>query len=252
MAMTFTFRENFDNFHAAGRESVNTSGPTTGKNNEVQFFAEKLRLPEITDHIPRPRLDRLLKRSLDQVGAVLVMGRAGTGKTALAAEFARQYEKAIWYRVEATDADWKTFSNYLAQGIAGNSSAADTPGVRSFVEKALGGAADSGETPRLIVLDDIHHVFDAEWFPEFFAALLQAISPAVHLLLLSRSKPSVPLWRLRSKQVLTVIEEMIIAFDLPEASALCERAGISPDESARFYAESFGRIGKLKNLIQTV
>ena len=266
--MTFTFRENFEKFDDIGFEGVNAeAGPKTGVKadvkaninanmNEVKtrILADKLTVPHFSGHISRPRLDRLLKRSLEQVGAVLVTGRAGTGKTSIAANFARQYERKVWYGVEAADADWKIFSNYLSKGIrsdlTGDLEVRDLE-VREFVEKLLS-EPRGPNTPRLIVLDDIHHVFDTKWFQEFFAATLQTISPAIHLIFLSRSKPSLPLWRLRSKQVLTVIDEKIIAFDEAETAAYCEKAGISPAESAKFYAESFGRIGKLKTLVQAV
>jgi ATP/maltotriose-dependent transcriptional regulator MalT len=254
MAMTFTFRENFENFDAVDFEGIKAAPPTgvSAKDDKIQIFAEKLRLPETSGYIARPRLDRLLKRSLEQVGVVLVTGRAGTGKSSIAANFARNYENKVWFRIEAADADWRTFSRYLSKGLRGSFSGQWEPDgleVRTLVEKLLAETAGHLDTPRLIVLDDIHHVFDTQWFHEFFSASLQALPPDTHLILLSRGKPTLPLWRLRSKQVLTVIEEKIIAFDLAEASKLCESAGIPPDESAKIYAESFGRIGKLKALI---
>ena len=42
---------------------------------------------------------------------------------------------------------------------------------------------------RLIVLDDVHNVFDAEWFNEFFHTALFSLTPETHLIFLSRSKP---------------------------------------------------------------
>ena len=253
MAMTFTLRENFENLESVGLEGMNsTAAPQTGsRDDKIQLFAEKLRVPQTGDYIERPRLDRLLKRSLGQSGAVLMIGRAGTGKTALAANFAREYRQKVWYRVEAADSDWKIFSSYLSRAIKGSSPADAGPNVGIFVEKLLAESAGAAGEPRLIVLDDVHHVFDTEWFYEFFSTALGSLSTQTHFVFLSRSKPSSPLWRLRSKQALIVIDEGILAFDLMEASLFCERAGLSPTESARFYTESFGRIGKLKALVET-
>jgi ATP/maltotriose-dependent transcriptional regulator MalT len=253
MPMTFTFRENFENFDDFSMDSRNSPAflPGSVKNDDVQIFAEKLIVPQLGDHYSRPRLERLLKRSLDQVGAVLITGRTGTGKTALAANFTRNYERKVWYRVEAADVEWNIFSRYLAKGL-GKNQPTEGMSVREFIEKLLSAPASPESTPRLIVLDDIHRVFDADWFAEFFSAILQSVSPMVHLVFLSRSKPSFPLWRLRSKQVLTVIDEKIIAFDTAEASAVCEKAGLAPGESSRIFAESFGRIGKLKSLIEAI
>jgi ATP/maltotriose-dependent transcriptional regulator MalT len=246
MPMTFTFRENFENFEDVDAGSFRR----LADGEKMQILTEKLNVPHINGHLHRARLDRLLKRSLDQVGAVLITGRAGTGKTSIAANFARQYERKVWYGVEAADADWNIFSHYLSKGIWGNSLADDSPDIREMVDKLMAEPPVS-DTPRLIVLDDIHHVFDAKWFNDFFGAILQTASPATHLLFLSRSKPAFPLWRLRSKQALTVIDEKIIAFDQAETSAFCEKAGVLPGDFTKFYAESFGRIGKLKALVQT-
>jgi LuxR family maltose regulon positive regulatory protein len=252
MAMTFTLGENFANFEPAGFEGINsTAMPQTGvKDDKIQLFAEKLSVPATEGYIQRPRLDRLLERSLEQVGAVLITGRAGTGKTDLTANFVKRYQDRVWYRVEAADSDWKIFSSYLSQGINGRPAANAGQSVGVFVEKLLERPAHPEKEPRLIVLDDVHHVFDTEWFYEFFSTALQSLSPKTHLILLSRSKPALPLWRLRSKQALIVVDEKGMAFDLMEASIFCKRAGVSPEESAKFYAESFGRIGKLKALTE--
>jgi ATP/maltotriose-dependent transcriptional regulator MalT len=59
----------------------------------------------------------------------------------------------------------------------------------------------------LIVLDDIHHLFDAHWFGDFFNLLLYSLPAGSHLLMLCRSRPPGPVWRLRSKQMLDVLDE---------------------------------------------
>jgi ATP/maltotriose-dependent transcriptional regulator MalT len=78
----------------------------------------------------------------------------------------------------------------------------------------------------LIVLDDAHYLFDADWFGGFFSSLLYSLSPASHLLILSRGTPSLPLWRLRSKQVLGVVDEKLLAFDIEETQRLFEKFGL--------------------------
>ena len=99
--------------------------------------------------------------------------------------------------------------------------------------------------PLLIVLDGIHHLFDAEWFGEFFTLLLPSLPENINLLLLCRSKPPNPLWRLRSKQQLNVIDEKVLVFNLAETVQLAKRAGLEPDVAEREHAATFGRISKL-------
>jgi ATP/maltotriose-dependent transcriptional regulator MalT len=252
MPMTFAFRENFESFDEMSFEDVDpgNSFRRLADGEKMQTLTEKLSVPYVNGHLPRARLDGLLKRSLNQVGAVLVTGRAGTGKTSMAANLVQHYQRKVWYAVEASDSDWNIFSHYLTKGIWGNSRNDDIPDVRDLVDKLMTEAPTS-DNPRLIVLDDLHHVFDAKWFNDFFGAILQTASPATtHLLFLARSKPALPLWRLRSKQALAVIDEKVIAFDQAETAAFCENAGVSPGDFGRLHTESFGRIGKLKALVQ--
>jgi ATP/maltotriose-dependent transcriptional regulator MalT len=97
----------------------------------------------------------------------------------------------------------------------------------------------------LLVLDGIHHLFDADWFGGFFNILQPSLSETADLLLLCRSKPPNPLWRLRSKQQLDVIDENTLAFDRDETILLLKQVGRSQAEAARIQAETFGRVSKL-------
>jgi ATP/maltotriose-dependent transcriptional regulator MalT len=104
--------------------------------------------------------------------------------------------------------------------------------------------AEKNQRP-LLVLDGIHHLFDADWFGGFFNILQPSLSETADLLLLCRSKPPNPLWRLRSKQQLDVIEEKTLAFDRDETILLLRQVGCSQAEAARIHAETFGRVSKL-------
>ncbi|MCA1640210.1 MAG: hypothetical protein LC768_18120, partial [Acidobacteria bacterium] len=73
-----------------------------------------------------------------------------------------------------------------------------------------------------------------------------SLTPDTHLLMLSRSEPPLPLWRLRSKQVLGVIDEKLLALTCEETKDLYHKHGLSKDKAQRFYKKSFGRIPKLK------
>ena len=97
----------------------------------------------------------------------------------------------------------------------------------------------------MIVLDDIHHLFDAHWFGDFFNLLLYSLPAGSHLLMLCRSRPPGPVWRLRSKQMLNVLDEKVIAFDLEETRVLFERLGLPASDAERAHRDSFGRVAKL-------
>lgn len=236
--------------HGSGSYKVKNFSPTTGE--EIHLFAEKLQLPKLKKELSRPRLNELLAKFSEQIGATLIMGRAGTGKTVLAADFARNYDRVAWYRVEAGDGSWNVFSSYFAKNFdeAGFSRENPTEAeISAFVEKLF--AQIETEKPMLIVLDDVHHIFDAAWFADFFNSLLHLLNAQTHVLLLARTSPAFPLWRLRSKQVLGVIDEELLLFNEDEAKNLLS-AHKFPDKTRRkIYAESFGRIAKLKSLTES-
>lgn len=224
---------------------------------EFPIVRDKLRIPSTHGHIARPRLSSLLERSFEQFPATLISGRAGTGKTALAADIAEKSKDRCWYTVEGTDAEWPVFSRYFSASLvqAGLTEAnGETPpydasptGIAKFLLRHFF-QADSSTPKRqssLIVLDDIHHIFDAPWFEEFFKLLLYSLPPKVHLLMLCRSKPPAPMWRLRSKQMLNVLDEKVIAFTADETSELFASLGLPASSAETAYRDSFGRVSKL-------
>ena len=231
---------------------------------DIHLFAEKLRIPEFDKNISRPRLNELLAKSAIQFGATLICGRAGTGKTALAADFAREYKNVAWYSVESADSDWNIFSKYLTASIFEKSGSpknvfgkdSDSDAIQEKISKFFSGLFSQigdryKEEPLLIVLDDIHHIFDAEWFNDFFHLFIHSLLPEVHLLLLSRSKPPAPLWRLRSKQVLNVVDEKLLALNVEETEQLFNEYGLNSANSEKAHTAAFGRISKLMLSIES-
>ena len=60
-----------------------------------------------------------------------------------------------------------------------------------------------------------------------------------------------PLWRIRSKQVLGVIDEKLLAFNLDEIKEFFKKHGISDKKAANAHKKSFGRISRLKQFIES-
>ncbi len=264
MTMTFSLQENFS--FSSGVDStyeVNSSSSSSRKTPEttdVHLFADKLSAPKFKNYIKRPRLNNILEKSLIQFGATLVTGRAGTGKSALAANFARQYKKTGWFSITAADCDWNVFSRYFGAVLdsfnsnnKSKNSDAETDEISPFVEGLFANLhSTDDENPVLLVLDDLHNVFDAVWFADFFTTLLYSLTPNVQLLMLSRGNPPLPLWRLRSKQVLGIIDEKILAFDQEEAKKIFKRKKLSAETALQAHRKSFGRISRLNDLADSM
>ena len=258
--MTFFLHDNLES-----SEAYSPDGSSSGtkrnltERDGVHVLREKLEIPRSRGVVKRRRVDDMLRKSLSQFPATLVSGRAGTGKTTLAAELASTYEHAAWYSVEPSDSEWNVFAHYFATCIF------DAVGVEASISDVLPDEIHTSQSviatflinvfaeaetellrdPLLIVLDGIHHLFDAPWFGEFFSLLLSSLPENTNLLLLCRSKPPNPLWRLRSKQQLNVIDEKLLAFNLSETVELVKRAGLNRSDAERAHTATFGRISKL-------
>jgi LuxR family maltose regulon positive regulatory protein len=275
MMMTLPLQENTDYIERPVQfepRPSSTYRPGNNAERAIHLFAEKLRIPKFDGGITRPRLNELLEKSCTQFGATLVSGRAGTGKTIIAANFADRYKDVAWYSVESADRDWSVFSHYFNAALMktdmfGKSSEVSIlepshesaqEAISRFITDLFSQSAGlpAGNSPLvasplLIVLDDIQHLFDADWFNDFFTLLLHSLPPDVHLLMLCRSKPPLPLWRLRSKQRLNVIDEKLLAFSPDEAERLYKIHGLPGDVAKRVHRASYGRASKLTGYINT-
>jgi LuxR family transcriptional regulator, maltose regulon positive regulatory protein len=221
------------------------------------LIPNKITIPSEAMRGARLRLHARLDECLKQCSVTVINGRAGTGKTTLAAEFARQAERRVaWYKVDAPDAEWRTFLRYLIASIAGQRprfgnkllsqllEPTDEAGLVTLAEAFVYDLQKQDE-PLLVVIDDLHLIYDAGWIAPFFQRLLPLLPQEVHLLLLCRSLPPAPLWRLRSKQRLCVIDEAELAFTAEEAAELFAAHGLTAEQAQSAWTQTRGRAAAL-------
>lgn len=262
MTISFSLHENVN---LVSEKTPLETSPASIKNLSHQklgnfhLFSEKLTVPKFEDYFRRARLEEKLKKSLLQFSATLITGRAGTGKTALAVDFSRNYQHLAWLSVELTESDWAIFYRYFYESLrqmtdqltlTGKNKLNGAENISSSLENVLTEVSFLvRKKSALIVIDGLHNIFDAEWFGEFFTTLLHSLSPQIHLLMLSRSNPPLPLWRLRAKQVLGVIDEKLLAFTMEEIEELFQQAGLPTENIKSVHTKTHGRISHLKNLM---
>jgi LuxR family maltose regulon positive regulatory protein len=223
----------------------------------AQVIPEKITPPAELPRVSRERLLRTLAESVEGCNSTILAGRAGTGKTMLAADFARRSGRRVaWYKLDAPDSGLSVFLRHLCASLAGarpgfgvqtlarlgDPSGADD--VPLAVEHLVYELSESNE-PALVVIDDWHLVYDAEWVVPFFRRWLPLLPREVHVMLLGRSLPPTPLWRMRSKQTLCVLEEETLAFTLEEARALYASYGLSVAGADAALGETRGRAATL-------
>jgi LuxR family maltose regulon positive regulatory protein len=240
---------------------------STNKNGvrAMELINEKIALPPYWPLISRSRLLSILDRSLICCTSSIISGRAGTGKTSLAVEFARRCDRPVaWYKVDAPDADLKIFFEYLVGSIRQHRpdfgrkmlmpmvGSADSSFIGLLAEAFVYELAEGENDPLLIVIEDLHLVSDADWLVPFFHRLLPLLPSNVHMLLTSRTMPPAPLWRMRSKQTLLVINEETLAFTRPEAIALFESYGLSNQQASIALDHTHGRAGALAGCAVTL
>ncbi len=231
---------------------------TLGLTTKMQLILEKITKPSSTLPIGRSRLTTLLRNNLDSYSCTVVSGRAGSGKTTLASDFARSCGRPVaWYKVDASDGEIPVFFDYLAASIWQQRPNFDEASIRSLAatanpedipllsERLVFELIEDSGRPLLIVIEDLHLVGDTEWLVPFLERFLRLTPPEVHILITGRTLPPAPLWRMRSKQTLAVVDEATLAFTREEAVTLFETYGLTRPQAYLAFDRTHGRAGSL-------
>ncbi|HEX7958110.1 MAG TPA: AAA family ATPase [Pyrinomonadaceae bacterium] len=227
----------------------------------MQVIHDKVTVPLQNPRVSRPRLLGMLGGGLDSCTATVITGRAGAGKTLLAKDFARSCgRRAAWYTVETPDGELPIFFRYLIESVGRQrpgfgrgvlAQFSGSPGfedIPTLAEAFLYELQECRGEPLLLVVDDLHLIYDAEWVVPFFRRLLPLLPPEAHMLLIGRSLPPTPVWRMRSKQTLCLVEEAALAFDTQEAAELFASYGLAGRDARAALEQTQGRAAALDAL----
>ena len=234
----------------------------------------KLFVPPIRPNlVSRPRLVEQLNQGL-QLGyeLTLISAPAGFGKTTLASEWARslrlnaaresQIENGIaWLSLDESDNDPERFLTYfvaalnqvkgletnIGRGALGMFQSPQPPPTEDVLTSLINDIAAIPD--RIILVLDDYHVIDSSPVDDALTFLLDHLPPQMHLVIVTRADPNLPLARQRARGLLTELRATDLRFASAEvAEFLNQRMGLnlSSDDIAALETRTEGWIAGLQ------
>lgn len=195
------------------------------------LLVTKLFFPPVRENlVPRPRLVEKVARGL-RSPLLLISAPAGSGKTTLLAEWHSNPESRMpvaWLTLDNEDNDLSRFLLYLATALGtlkagiGDSLIAILQSPQPLPPQVamtalINDLTDSLPTPFSLVLDD-YHVLISKQVHTTVTFLLDHLPPQMHLVILTRADPPLPLPSLRARNQLAELRAADLRFTLEEAA----------------------------------
>jgi LuxR family maltose regulon positive regulatory protein len=199
-----------------------------------QLLRTKLYIPSIRPElIARSRLSDLIDGSLDRP-LILVSAPAGYGKTTLISSWVKEKKiPSAWLSLDDNDNDPIRFLQYLLAALIPftPSIGKDLPGMLQGIQPAqfenvitlLANELASFSNSLVLILDDFH-VIHSEAVLRILTYLLDHLPPQMHLVILTRVDPPLPLSRLRARNQLLDIRADQLRFTQDEIAAFLNEA----------------------------
>ncbi|MBA3254346.1 MAG: AAA family ATPase [Burkholderiaceae bacterium] len=212
----------------------------------------KTSAPSLDGVIERARLvDALAKLP---AAAKWLQAPSGTGKSTLAASYARRSSKPlVWYRLDERDNDPAFFYAEFAQAIRTQLrltrqlpkfSSDDHERQHEFAQRFAAGLSGQLAKPVLIVLDDVHRVTNEE-MQRALAAIVAAAANGVELLFVSQPIAPTSFFDLIGSRQLALLNDADLRFEVDECTVMIAALRISAAHSESIAALTGGHAGAL-------
>ena len=199
----------------------------------IPIFRAKLRPPATPAHwVERGRLSRLLDE-LVALPLAAVVAPAGTGKTSLLSAWATEAKvRTAWLSLDETDGDavqfWRGVVAALETVEPGCGEGAQEllrrrKGVNDSVAQLLVDLEANDRPSVVLIIDDLHLVDGNEVVAGPFAQFVLHLPAWLHVVLISRHQPKLPLGRLRGHGHLGELHYPELRFSHDEAIVLVSR-----------------------------
>src|SRR5512143_46120 len=210
--------------------------------------------PARPERVSRPRLLERLNH-LPDYRLVLVSAPAGYGKTTLLSEWAASQQldlRVVWLALDEADNDVARFLIYLGAAIdpvvpqISRRIAAllqpPEPSPSTAILTDLINELANTAAPLALVFDD-YHVIEAQAIHEAVTFLLDHAPAQLHMIIVTRADPPLPLARLRGRGQLDELRAADLCFTPDEANLFIERVThrtLSTEEIAALTARTEG------------
>lgn len=227
----------------------------------VPILATKLFIPpHRPGNVPRPRLiERLQGSPADCRKMTLLSAGAGFGKTTLVSEWmAGCGQPVAWYSLDDADGDPSRFLTYLISALQT---------IQAGIGKGLLAGLQSAQPPQpeavlvsllneisalsrsfFLVLDDYHSV-ESKAVDQILAFLVDHQPPQMHLVMITRQDPSLPLARMRARGQCVELRASDLRFTPLEAADFLNRVmglGLSSEQINALETRTEGWIAGLQ------
>jgi len=222
------------------RKLLSETGPAKDTPPEPILRTKLHRPPVSADIIPRARLIELLEQGRHRA-MTLISSPAGYGKSILASQWLETCGRpGVWLSLDENDSNLRVFLTYLLAAIErvfptvelktkALLQAVSLPPAK-VLSRYLLNDVDQANEPFILVLDDYHRIKETA-VHDLLVELLRYPSPMLHLALLTRRDPALPIGPLRARDQLTEIAMEPLRFTLAETRAFLERVlRVSIDE----------------------
>jgi len=226
---------------------------------ETPLLQTKLYIPPVRPElVSRPRLIEQLNAGLHRK-LTLISAPAGFGKTTLLSEWVAGCGRPVaWVSLDDGDNDPVRFFTYLvaalqtldpnlgqaARGLLGSP---QPPPLEALVATLINNIATTS-TPLVLVLDDYHTIVELT-IHEALGLLLERQPPQMHVVLMTRQDPLLPLSRLRAQGQMTELRASDLQFTDEEAAAFLNQTmglNLTPGEISMLETRTEGWIAGLQ------
>ncbi len=179
----------------------------------IPLIQTKLNIPQMSNQIiQRDHLNELLKK-ISEYKVALISSPAGSGKSTAIANYVKMNQiDCSWYSLDKSDDDLFQFASYLVNGLEKNDElkllgfheileSFQSIGEMTFIKAIINGICTT--TRDYMLIFDDYHMIQLQAIHEMMAQLLEYLPSNIHVIIITREDPPLPLskWRVKNQLI---------------------------------------------------